>query len=143
MPADTEARGSRPRVRQLIGGLFIVLFAFYALTGPGYSISGDGSFLLLSARNLLRSGSTSVLAIPGTELSRRRGVDGREYPKFGPGLALAHLPMLLVVSHYEPLQPTAGGHPVSSLDRDAFFAPFTNAWLMAATVCTIAILHRR
>ena len=123
----------------MIAGLFLILFAFYALTGPGYSISGDGSFLLLSARNLIRTGHTSVPAIPGTELSRRQGLDGREYPKFGPGLLLAHLPMLLVVSHFEPLQPTAAGHVVSSLERDAFFAPFTNAWLMAAAVCGIAL----
>jgi len=116
-----------------------MLFAFYALTAPGYSISGDGSFLLLSARNMLRSGSTSVPPIPGTELSRRQGLDGREYAKFAPGLALAHLPMLAVVRHFAPLQPTVGGRPVSSLERDAFFAPFTNAWLMAVAVCGIVL----
>jgi hypothetical protein len=137
--ADSRPRGARPRVGPLIAGLFSISFAFYALTGPGYSISGDGSFLLLSARNLLRTGSSSVPAIAGTELSRRRGVDGREYPKFGPGLALAHLPMLVAVSHFEPLQPTIGGRAVSSLERDAFYAPFTNAWLMAATLCGIAL----
>jgi hypothetical protein len=126
-------------VGPLIAGFFLILFAFYALTAPGYSISGDGSFLLLSARNLLRTGSTAVPAIAGTELSRRRGLDGREYPKFGPGLALVHLPMLLLVRHFEPLQPIANGRIVSSLERDAFFAPFTNAWLMAATACAMAL----
>jgi hypothetical protein len=124
---------------RLIAGLFLLLFAFYALTGPGYSISGDGSFLLLSARNLLRTGSSSVPAIPDTELSRRRGVDGREYAKFAPGLVFAHLPMLLAVQHLELLRPTVGGRPVRALERDAFYAPFTNAWLMAATVSGMAL----
>ena len=97
-----SARQHPRSMGRLIAGLFLLLFAFYALTGPGYSISGDGSFLLLSARNLLRTGSSSVPAIPDTELSRRRGVDGREYAKFAPGLVFAHLPMLLAVQHLEP-----------------------------------------
>ena len=97
---------------RLIAGLFLLLFAFYALTGPGYSISGDGSFLLLSARNLLRTGSSSVPAIPDTELSRRRGVDGREYAKFAPGLVFAHLPMLLAVQHLEPLRRVGSDPPI-------------------------------
>jgi len=124
---------------RLIAGLFLLLFGFYAISGPGYSISGDGSFMLLSARNLLRTGSSSVPAIPGTELSRRRGIDGLEYAKYAPGLVLAHLPMLVVVQRLEPLRPTVDGRPIRSLDRDAFYAPFTTAWLMAATVCGIAL----
>jgi len=131
-----KSDGRDVRLGWLFPGLFLLVFAFYALTGPGYSTSLDGSLMLLSARNLLRSGSITVPAV--AELTRR-GLDGREYPKFGPGLVLAHLPVLFAVGHLEFLRPVVDAHPVSSLDRDAFYASLTNAALMAATVCGIGL----
>jgi hypothetical protein len=123
----------------LLAGLFLLVAAFYALTGPGHSSSNDGLLIMLSARNLLSSGSTAVPPVPLTEgMTRIRGVDGRGYPKFGPGLLLAHLPTLLAARHLEPFQPTVGSRAASSRERDEFYAPFTNAWLMAATVVGVA-----
>jgi hypothetical protein len=120
----------------LFSGLFSTVFAFYALTGPGHSNSLDGSLMMLSARGLLESRST---AVPEVAELTRKGIDGRDYPKFGPGLSIAHLPVLFAVGHLEFLRPVVDAHPVSSTDRDAFYAPLTNAALMAATVCGIAL----
>jgi hypothetical protein len=122
-------------------GLFLLVFAFYALTGPGHLSSIDGSVLLQSARNLLETGSGAV-AEDGGENSAGitpRGVDGRFYPIWGPGLALAHVPTLFVVRHLELLRPVAAGRPVSARHRDEFYAPFTCAWLMSAAVVAIAL----
>ena len=38
----------------------------------------------------------------------------------------------MYAGHLEFLRPVVDGHPVSAIDRDAFFAPLTNAALMAA-----------
>ena len=133
--ADAE-RGRSVRLGRLTCGFFLLLFAFYALSGPGHSTSLDGSLMMLSARNLIRSGTTSVPAV--RELTMK-GPDGLEYAKFGPGMVLAHLPVLWITAHLEQLRPLVNGHPVKSIDRDAFYAPFTNAALVAATVCGIAL----
>jgi len=131
-----EARGARARAGRLALGFFLVIFAFYGLSGPGHSTSADGSLMMQSARNLIRSGTT---AVPQYAELTRKGPDGRDYAKFGPGMVLAHVPVLWLAGHLESLRPTVDGRRVSSIDRDAFFAPFTNAALMAAAVCGIAL----
>jgi len=122
--------------RRLTCGFFLLTFAFYALSGPGHSTSLDGSLMMLSARNLIRSGTTAVPAVG--ELTKK-GSDGNDYPKFGPGMVVAHLPVLWTTARLESLRPVVDGRAVRSIDRDAFYAPFTNALLMAATVSAIAL----
>lgn len=122
-------------------GLFLAVFSFFALTGPGHVSSVDGTVMLLSARNLMKTGSTSVPPDRSehSETITPRGVDGRAYPLFGVGLTLAHVSTLFVASRFEYFRPLVDGQPVSSLDRDEFYAPFTCAWLMAAAVTGIAL----
>jgi hypothetical protein len=121
-------------------GLFLLVFSFYALTGPGHLSSIDGNIILQSARNLLLTGSADV----PRDTSEVRdsltpaGIDGKYYPVWGPGLVLAHLPTLFVVQHLEFLRPTSGSRLVSSRQRDDFYGPFTCAWLMSAAVVGLA-----
>jgi len=122
-------------------GLFLLVFCFYALTGPGHLSSIDGTVILQSARNLMKTGSGSVPRDASEQSASitPRGVDGRYYPIWGPGLALAHIPTLFVARHLDALRPIVGGRPAVSAVRDMFFAPITGAWLMAAAVTFIAL----
>jgi len=122
-------------------GLFLVWFSFYALTGPGHLSSIDGTVLLQSARNLVASGSGAVPRDPSEHSAgiTPAGVDGQFYPVWGPGLALAHIPTLVVSRHLEFLRPFTGDRRMKSRQSDEFYAPFTCAWLMAAAVVAIAL----
>jgi hypothetical protein len=122
-------------------GLFLLVFSFYALTSPGHLSSIDGDIILQSSRNLLTTGSAAVLqnTSENRDAMTPRGIDGRYYPVWGPGLVLAHLPTLFLVQHLEFLRPLKGDHIVSSLQRDHFYASFTCAWLVSAAVVGLAL----
>jgi hypothetical protein len=119
----------------------LLVFGFYALSGPGHLSSIDGTVILQSTRNLMATGSGSVPRdeSENSEGITPRGVDGLYYPIWGPGLVLAHVPTLYVARHLEVFRPMVGGGRSSSLVRDMFFAPITCAWLMAAAVTLVAL----
>lgn len=116
--------------------LWALLFSFYGVTGTGHSSFSDGWLLFLTARNLLDHGTFAVPPPDAERIlsHRRQGVDGRYYVSFGPGLAIAHLPMLAVGRALSPLRPEVETRPADDLQRDEFFAQLTNAGVMATVI---------
>ena len=134
-----EQRG-RARVAAFI---WLFTLAFYALTGPGHSSSNDGMLIFLTARNLFHRGQLSIPFVYGTDQLRRPGLDGKLYAKFGPGLVIADLPMLVVArvaGHFHLLRdPTTGAEP-TSLRQDEFWVQLTDAWIVASLVALLFML---
>ncbi|MGH7896420.1 MAG: hypothetical protein ACREQQ_00590, partial [Candidatus Binatia bacterium] len=121
--------------RGIAGSLWVFLFCFYGVTGTGHSSLSDGYLLFLTARNLLVEADPSIppVFLGGEKLGR----NGKYYCKYGPGLAIAHLPMLLAARALPVLEPRVDHGGVDPLERDEFFAVLSNAWLMATAVTLV------
>lgn len=115
-----------------------MLFAAYALTGPGHSLFSDGYISFLTARSILLQSTLAIEALPSGAITR--GIDGRHYGNFGLGAALAFVPPLAVARIVPAMiQPSALEGPLDSLRRDEFWASFVNPALMAGVVAMILL----
>ena len=141
--SSAESASASRRGASLAVALWLFCFSFYALTGPGHSSSGDGFLIFLTARNLLNRGHLAIPHVHGTDQLRRAGVDGKLYAKFGPGLMVAHWPMLAVsrvAKHFAILRDPLTGEQPPSLREDEFWVQLTNAWVMASVVTLVFLL---
>jgi len=139
--SGTDA-GRRKRAG-LLTALVVFCFAFYGLTGTGHSSSGDGFLIFLTARNLFNRADLAVQHVYGTDQLRREGVDGRLYAKFGPGMVIAHMPMLAaakIARHFSLLRDPITGTQPKSLREDEFWVQLTNAWIVAVLVALVFVL---
>jgi hypothetical protein len=104
-------------------GLFLLVFSFYALTGPGHLSSIDGTLILASARNLMRTGSTSVPAEgnPAREAITRRGIDGRSRSERSRAEVSPACPAVAASRIVAALWRAAGKEPPIAPKRFAFF----------------------
>lgn len=125
--------------------VFIFFSSLYAVTASGH-YGGDGYLIFLTARSIVLDGDLSIndrpLGIKEMEKTSKTmaaaGKDGRQYSKYGIGLAIAEVPLVATGAVISRLFP--------SIDQDYFLmlaASFTNCFITALLCLVIFLFARR
>ena len=136
---------------RLAWGIFLVTLAGYLLTGSGHTTGQDQEYYYRMARALVLERSFAIEPLQVETEASRRGVDGRFYAIYAPGLPVVLAPFVLagrslgevgaaLGPHYVPY----GFRPQDEGDLGArFVASYFNAPVTAATAALLALLVLR
>src|SRR6266498_2036358 len=95
----TAAGGAHAKSTMRFGwGVFLLILALYLLSANGHLLGQDHEYFYRMARSLARDGSFAVEPL-GLREAGSRGVDGRFYAQYAPGLPVALAPFVLVAHH--------------------------------------------
>jgi hypothetical protein len=133
----------RDSARRLYAGVFLFTLSVYLLTANGHLQGPDQEYFYRMARALVLDQSFAVEPLGQGATTGARGVDGRFYAQYAPGLPLALAPVVgLGHALAGPIGSLASYHS-SHWDRADFSARFLVSYFNApVTAATAALLAR-